>query len=388
MKIEDVEVFVIGNPWKNWVLVKVITDEGLIGWGDATTGLSSQPVTAAVREVRRMCIGKDPMRIEALWTDIYKGLYLTSNTILRSAMAGITTACWDILGKSLGAPLHTLLGGSTRRNIKAYANGWYRGARKPEVFAEAAAKVVERGYRALKFDPFGSNYRFLDSSERRLSIAIVGAVREAIGDDVDLLVEAHDRFTVPEAIRIAHELAEFKPAWIEAPVWSENVQELQEVAAASPVRIVAGERFATPRQFAELLHGGRFDVVQPEYVHLGGVSQLREIAGIADAFGATVAPHNACCPFSTAVNVHVMFSIRNAYIQETFDDFNEPWTKDLFIGLPKVRDGVYEVPEGPGLGVAVNEELFERHPYSDRNFMNLFSEGWEMRRPTATESIS
>ena len=386
MKIEDVQVFVIGNPWKNWVLVKVTTDEGLQGWGDSTTGLSSQPVTSAVREVRRMCIGKDPLHIEALWTEVYKRLYLPANTILRAAMSGITTACWDILGKSLNAPLHALLGGRVSPRIKAYANGWYRGERKPEVFAEAAAGVVAQGYRALKFDPFGANYRFLDAGERRLSIAIVEAVRDAVGDDVDLLIEAHDRFTVSEAIRLANELQPCHPGWIEAPVWSENVQDLSDVAAASPVRIVAGERFGTPQQFAELLHGGHFDVVQPEYVNLGGIGQLREVAAIADAYGATIAPHNACCPFSTAVNVHVMFSLRNAYIQETFDDFNEPWTKDLFTGLPKVRDGYYEPPAGPGLGVTVNEELFERHPYSDRNFMNLFSEGWEKRKPATAET--
>jgi galactonate dehydratase len=387
MKIADIQVFVVGNPWKNWVLVKVLTDEGISGWGDATTGLSSQPVTAAVREIRRMCLGKDPRLIEALWDEIYKGLYLTSNGILRSAMAGITTACWDILGQCLGVPLHCLLGGRVRESIKAYANGWYQGPREPKVFGEFAAAVVAQGYRALKFDPFGSNHRFLDAGERRLSIGIVAAVREAVGNDIDLLVEAHDRFTVPEAIRIARELAEFKPVWIEAPVWSENVLELSEVAAASPVRIVAGERFTTPRQFADLLVCGRFDIVQPEYVALGGISQLRQVAAIADAFGATVAPHNACCPLSTAVNVHVMFSIRNAFIQETFDDFNAAWTKDLFVGLPQVQNGFYKAPTGPGLGVTVNEALFESHPYSEHNFLNLFSDGWETRKPSPRQSI-
>ncbi|MGB6105835.1 MAG: mandelate racemase/muconate lactonizing enzyme family protein [Pusillimonas sp.] len=380
MKITDVNVFVIGNPWKNWVLVKVVTDEGLCGWGDATTGLSSQPVTAAVTEIRRMCIGKDPRHIEALWEGMYKSLYLPVNSILRSAMAGITTACWDILGQSLGVPLHCLFGGQVQPSIKAYANGWYRGAREPSVFAEAAAAVVAQGYRALKFDPFGSNYHFLSAGERKLSIDIVAAVREAVGDDVDLLIEAHDRFTIPEAIRLAHELEEYKPGWIEAPVLSENAHDLATVAASSPVRIVAGERFTTIRQFADLLGSGRFDVVQPEYVVLGGISRLREVAAIADAYNATIAPHNACCPLSTAINVHVMFSVRNPCIQETFDDFNEPWTKELFTGLPQVHDGYYVAPTGPGLGVTVHEELFERHPYSDHNFLDLFSKGWEQRK--------
>lgn len=383
MKITDIEVFVVGNPWKNWVLVKLHTDEGIIGWGDATTGLSSMPVTAAVKELRRLCIGLDPCRIERLWDTVYKALYLPSNGILLSALAGVTTACWDVLGRSLGAPLHRLLGGKVHERVKAYANGWYTGAREPAAYGERAAEVVSRGYRALKFDPFGSAYRSLDAAERRKSVTLVAAVRKAVGNDVDLLIEAHDRFTVPEAIRIARELEEFDPAWIEAPVWSEDIAALSEVARSTRVRIVAGERFTTPRQFADLLQCGRFDVVQPEYVELGGIARLREVAAIADAYGACVAPHNARCPLSTAVNVGVLSTLRNAYVQECFDDFNEAWSRELFAGLPRVVDGYLAAGDGPGLGVEVNEAVFAAHPYSEHNFMNLFSAGWEKRKRPA-----
>lgn len=379
MKIVDIKVFVVGNPWKNWVLVKVETDQGLVGWGDATCGLSSQPAAAAVREIRRLCLGKDPRRIEALWDDMFKGLYLTANGILLSAMSGITTACWDVLARSLDVPLYQLFGGKVRDRVKGYANGWYQGPREAKAFADRAAQVVKLGYRALKFDPFGANHRFLSADERRISLELVAAVRKAVGDDVDLLIEAHDRFTVPEAIRLAEELAEFNPAWMEAPVWSEDVEALIQVAEKSPVRIVAGERFCTPRQFADLLKSGAFDVIQPEYVELGGLARLREVAGIADAYGATIAPHNARCPLSTAANMHVMAATRNVFIQETFDDFHVPWAHELFVGLPKVVDGYIDIPQGPGLGVTVNEALFERHPYSEHNFMNLFADGWEQR---------
>jgi galactonate dehydratase len=379
MKIASIEAYVVGNPWKNWVLVKVTTDEGQHGWGDSTCGLSSQPAVAAVREIRRMCLGRDPRDIEALWDAAHKGLYLTANGILLSALSGITTACWDILGKSLGVPLYTLFGGRMHKKLRAYANGWYQGPREPGAFAERAAKVAAMGYTALKFDPFGSNYRFLDAKQRRLSLDIVAAVRRAVGDDVGILIEAHDRFTVPEAIRLASELEQFQCEWIEAPVWSEDIAALREVAAASRVRIVTGERFSTPRQFSDLIAGGRFDVVQPEYVELGGIARLREAAAIADAHGVTVAPHNARCTLSTAVNVHVMTATRNFYIQETFDDFHVPWARDMFKGVPRVVDGYLTASEAPGLGVEVDESLFEKHPYSEHHFMNLFAEGWEKR---------
>jgi galactonate dehydratase len=382
VKIQSIEAYVVGNPWKNWVLVKVTTSEGTHGWGDATCGLSSQPAVAAVREIRRMCLGRDPRDIEAVWDTVHKGLYLSANGILLSALSGITTACWDILGKSLGVPLYTLFGGRLHDKLRAYANGWYQGERKPGAFAERAAKVAAMGYTALKFDPFGSNYRFLDNRERKLSLDIVAAVREAVGPDVGLLIEAHDRFTVPEAIRLAGELEPFACEWMEAPVWSEDIPGLRAVAAASRVRIVAGERFSTPRQFAELVAGGHFDVVQPEYVELGGIARLREAAAIADAHGVTVAPHNARCPLSTAVNVHVMTATRNFYIQESFDDFHVPWASDLFRGVPRVKGGMLSASSAPGLGVDVNESLFEQHPYSEHHFMNLFAEGWEKRNST------
>jgi galactonate dehydratase len=166
---------------------------------------------------------------------------------------------------------------------------------------------------------------------------------------------------------------------MEAPIWSEDIAGLRAVAAASRVRIVAGERFSTPRQFADLVAGGHFDVVQPEYVELGGIARLREAAAIADAHGVTVAPHNARCPLSTAVNVHVMTATRNFYIQESFDDFHVPWASDLFRGVPRVKDGMLTASTAPGLGVDVDESLFGQHPYSEHHFMNLFAEGWEKR---------
>ena len=382
MKIERIETRVIGSPWKNWVLVRVLTDEGLVGWGDATTPMTYKPVVAAIEEIGKLCVGGDPLQIERLWESLFTTLYLPDDGTLLSAIAGIETACWDILGKSLGAPLHQLLGGRVHDRIKAYANGWYNGPRDEHAFADKAAEVVARGYLALKFDPFGSAFRALDPQERTKSLAIVRAVRDQVGDAVDLMIEVHDRLTPAEAIRICRDLEEFRPLWVEAPVWSIDTAALKAVAEATPLRIVAGERLTNLGDFTDLLATRRMDIVQPEYVELGGVHRLRQVAALAEAYQGMIAPHNARCPISTAVNVQVDAATRNVFIQETFDDFHVSWAKDLFTGIPAVKDGTFVIPETPGIGVEVNEELAERYPPGERNYMNLFQSGWEKRFQT------
>ena len=207
MKITEIRTFVVGNPWKNWVFVKVFTDEGIVGVGEATAGLNTKPAEAQVQELGRFLIGEDPLHPERLWQRMYKGLFLNNNV----AISAIEIACWDILGKTLNAPLWKLLGGKQSPRLRVYANGWYKGSRDPGFFAEAALRVKELGYTALKFDPFGAAYRFFDASEEQLSLRLVRAVRQAVGDEVDLLIEGHDRFSVSTAIRVAQQLAEFRP---------------------------------------------------------------------------------------------------------------------------------------------------------------------------------
>ena len=235
------------------------------------------------------------------------------------------------------------------------------------------------GYRALKFDPFGAAFRVMEPAERRLSLGLVKAVRDVVGDDVDIILEFHDRMTVPEAIRVIYEVAEFDPLWIEAPVWSLDVGAMISVAEATKVRIAGGEQFTTLRQFADMLACGRFDLILPEYVELGGIHRLRQAASIAEAYQAMIAPHNARCPLNTAVNGHVDVATRNVFIQEVFDDFYPAWMRELFQGLPHIRNGMLEVSDVPGIGVTVNEALIAEHPYSQNNFMNLFKTGWENR---------
>jgi galactonate dehydratase len=375
MKITEIKTFVVGNPWKNWVFVKVYTDEGLTGVGEATAGLSAKPGQAQAHELGRFVIGEDPRHPERLWQKMRKGLFLSTNV----GMNAIEIACWDILGKSLGAPLWQLLGGKHRPRLRVYANGWYKGPRDPGFFAEAAVRVVEMGYTALKFDPFGAAYRFLDAAEERLSISIVRAVRDAVGDDVDLLVEGHDRFSVSTAIRIGRQLEEFHPMWFETPVMSTDVAATVEVARAIDVPVAVGERYHEPAQFLDLLSHRVVDIVQPETLQIGGVSGARKVAAIAEAGEAFVALHQAQSPLNTAINAHIHASIPNFLIHECFDDFLVPWAHEIMHGVPRVKDGYLEPPDAPGIGVELDEEEMAKHPYGQDKFLRLFEEGWEQR---------
>jgi galactonate dehydratase len=376
LKITRLETFVVGNPWKNWVFVKVHTDEGLTGIGEATGGLSAKPGEAQVHELERFVIGEDPLQPERLYHRMYKGLFLGTNV----GMCAIEIACWDILGKSLGAPIWKLLGGQQRPRLRAYANGWYQGPREPAFFAEAAARVKEMGYTALKFDPFGSAYRALEREDEKLSLAIVRAVRVVVGDAVDLCIEGHDRFSVSTAIRLGQELEEFHPMWFETPVMSTDIPATVAVARAIRVPVATGERFSRLQEIADLAAYRVVDILQPETLHIGGISGARKAAAVAESAEAFIALHQAQSPLNTAINAHIHASIPNFLIQECFDDFLVPWAHDLMRGVPRVKDGYLEPSDTPGLGVELDEAEMARHPYGPDSFLRLFEDGWETRR--------
>lgn len=340
MKIDRIEPFAVGNPWKNWILVKVCTDEGHVGWGKSTTGLTTQPAVAAITEISRLFLGRDPRAIQENWMSAYKALYLSGDGVLMAALAGIETACWDIVGKELGLPLYRLLGGRAQPRIRTYANGWYQADRDPVRFAERTRAVAAKGYSALKFDPLGHNYRTLDRAERTRTLNLIEAVRRALPDDVDMILEFHDRLTAVEALSLAQDVAQFRPLWIEDPVHTEDIPAFARVVRDSPVRIAGGERFKTPGKFAELFALGGIDMVLPEYLGVGGLWRMKQVAAIADAYGAMVSPHNAQSPLSTALNVHFDIATPNAFIQECFDDFHVDWTNDLFSGAPGSPTGI------------------------------------------------
>ena len=375
MKISDVRTVIVGNPWKNWIFVVVETDDGLIGVGEATGGSETQPRVAAIQEIKHLVIGMDPRNVH----EIFHKLYLTAFLKVTQAIAGIEMACWDILGKSLGVPVYTLLGGKVRDNVRVYANGWYSGERTPEGFAEKASEVVAKGYTALKFDPFGDAHMQMSRKETNEAKALIGAVREAVGDDIDILIEAHDRFSTYAAIEIGNWLKDYDVTWFETPVLSTDVSALVEVARRIPVRMIAGERMHAIHEFGEFLSHNVTDVINPEPLGVGGIWRSLQIAGIAEAHHAEIALHNAESPFKTMVALHIDAVTPNVFIQECFDDFLEPWVPEVLSGFLRVENGYLRMPDAPGIGVELNEDEAKKHPYGRSNFLRMFRPGWEKR---------
>jgi galactonate dehydratase len=324
-------------------------------------------------------LGADPFEIEDLVGRMMRNDYARAGQIAMSGIACIETACWDIVGKALDQPVYRLLGGAVRDRIKAYANGWYTVERTAEEFHAAARRVVDRGYRALKLDPFGAGAWELTVEERRRSLELVEAVRDAVGADVEILIEMHGRFTPAEAIRLARELEPFAPSWIEEPVPPDNLKALRKVADQVSIPVATGERIHVRHEFRELFELQAADVVQPDLTMCGGINETRKIASWAESYYVLVAPHNVGGPVSTAAALHLAAATPNFKIQEHFNDFSEAFVKEAAPGNPEIDDGFFPLPDGPGLGVTIDEDVIAEHPRSAVHF-NLFQDDWQHRQ--------
>lgn len=383
MKIVSIDTYIAGNPWKNWLFTKVTTDEGLHGIGEGTVNYFGRTVEAAIHELKPLVIGMDPFQIEILCQRLIRDVYSEGAQIHMSAVSAIEIACWDIIGKACNQPIYNLWGGRCHEKLRAYANGWYRGPRTPESFAEKAKIVADRGYTALKFDPFGSAWRVLPRYEFDLSLDIIRAVRASVGSGVDLLIEGHSRFNTATAIEFAEAMAELRPMWFEEPVPHTNIGAMVEVARRSPVPIATGESFSNKQQFADLLKHECVNILQPEPLSLGGLFATRKIADMVDAHYGTIAPHSAQGPVCSAACVQLNASLPNFLIHEIFDEFNEPWEKEIVTNAVEVKNGYIDIPNAPGLGIDLNIEEILKHPYQQENYLPLFKPGWERRQKQA-----
>lgn len=380
MKIVDVKSHVLGTGWRNLTFVRVITDEGLEGVGEVRMVNHTEALLGYLAEaVPNHVLGHNPANIEDLVQRMYRNDYARVDEIAMSAIATIEIACWDILGQALGLPVYQLLGGAVRDRIKAYANGWYTVERTPQEFHRAARRVMDKGYRALKFDPFGAGFYELDRAEKNKAIALVEAVRDAVGPDTELLIEMHGRFNPATAIEIARELEPFEPSWIEEPVPPENLAALKKVAEKVTIPVATGERLHTRYDYRPLFELQAADIIQPDITMSGGLLEAKKLAAWAEMYYVLVAPHNVGGPVSTAAALHFAASTSNFKIQEHFNDFTEEWVKAAAPGNPEVVDGYFALPQGPGLGVRLNEEVIREHP-KQRVFFNLFAENWHLRQ--------
>lgn len=353
------------NASRNWLVVKLNTDDPqLYGLGDASPMQHDAEVKTMVTSfVERYLVGKDPLDSEVHWTTMYHDAQARGGRIATTALSGLDIALWDLKGKILGQPVYKLLGGAHRKEIRVYANGWYTNPGTPEQNAEEAKRVVDMGYTALKFDPFGQkNYYKISLAEAQLAEDRVAAVRKVVGPYVDILVEAHAKWNVMTAIQLGKRLEDYRPLWYEEPVSEENISELLEVRHKVNIPIATGERLYTKFPFAQIVEAHAADVLQPDIANAGGITELKKIAAIAEAKHITMAPHNVCSPVGAQAEFHLCASIINFEIQEYHAEFYTGHYFTVFAGFPRQQAGYVTVPDAPGLGLELNEDEITTHP--------------------------
>jgi galactonate dehydratase len=379
MKVTNVDVFLVGAAWRNFVFVKIQTDSGLVGWGEATLGWKESAVRELILDYgRRYVIGQSPFDIENLWFKLYQ-IEHNTGPVMYSAMAGIEMALWDIVGKACKQPVYNLVGGRLRTKVKVYANGWYNNTKDLKELADKTEEVVGRGYKALKFDPFGPGGREISAADLRLACQTVETVRTAVGNDVDILLEFHGRFSPIMALESIRAMVPYSPGWCEEPIPAHNNESMAQVVAASPIRVATGEHVYSRFGFLDLLQRKAAHVIQPDITYSGGFLETKKVAALAEAHYVSVAPHNCDGPLKTVASIHLAANVPNFLILETFQDYDVAWRRDLTSGTPVVKDGYYEIPSAPGWGIDVNEPAFAAHPEDPNAKLNMFAADWEDR---------
>jgi galactonate dehydratase len=381
VQVTNVRTTVVGTPWRELVFVELETDTGLTGVGEVRPVNKTDSFVATVEELAgRYVVGADPFDTERLAWAIERLEYGRPSENGQSALAAFDVASWDLMGQHLGVPVWKLLGGCFRDRIPAYANGWYQAELEPAAIAELAVGVVGRGYRAMKLDPFAAASGRLSSADRRRAVAVVAAVREAVGPDVDLMIEMHGRFSPDAAAQVASALEPHDPRWIEEPVPPENAAALRRVRRATNASIATGERLHSIWDAVPFIEDGDVDIIQADMTHFGGFTGLRRLAGWTEAHYLTLAPHNVGGPVATAANVHFAGATRNVDIVEHFNDFADSWVSELVDVAPRVDavDGCFPLSDAPGLGLHLDHEACARHPRTGGR-LQLFVEGWQKR---------
>lgn len=366
MKVTQIKTFICHAYRTNWVFVKVITDSGLYGVGEATLEYREPTVVQAIKELERYLVGKDPHNIEAFWHDAYRDAYWRGGVVLMSALAGVEMALWDIKGKDLGVPVYQLLGGKVRDSVKCYANAWFAGAKKPEEFAQKAKIAVKNGFSGLKWDPFGKEYLNIDPKHLNEALDCIAAVKDAVGDQVHLIIEGHGRFNVPTAVRIGNALEKFGILWFEEPIPPDDKKGIAWVRSKIATPVSGGERLYSRFEYADYLRMECADFWQPDVSHAGGIMEVRKIAAMAESHYIPVCPHNPSGPVANAATLQLASCIPNFYLLETMAN-DIPWRADVSTEKVKFENSEMFIPDLPGLGIDINEEEIAKHPYECRN---------------------
>lgn len=360
-----------GSSQLSYVFVQVATDEGLTGWGEVTTypgSVANRVIAAALREVDTFLRGDDPSQIEAIWHKLLRAFtYLGTRGATTALISGIDIALWDIKGQVLGVPIYELLGGAVRETIPLYTHFPY--ATTVDEMVEHATGEVARGSRAIKTDPFMaagrlSNTRYIDGQIDRAventGVAMIAGIREAVGPDVEILIDAHALYNVPTAIRLATRLAPYDITWFEEPCPPESYDALEQVRGQVPTRISVGERLYTRFEFLPVLSRHLTDYVMPDVTWTGGISELKKIATLAETFYIPISPHDASGPINVLAGAQVMMTVPNFYrLEARRVDLN---FYNAFLEEPlEVREGAVIVPKRPGLGARLDVGYLKAH---------------------------
>ncbi|MGI9499921.1 MAG: mandelate racemase/muconate lactonizing enzyme family protein [Geminicoccaceae bacterium] len=388
MKITDLETFVVGNPppsfgGRYWIFVKLTTDGGTVGYGEVySLPFAPHVVEAMIGDVAdRFLIGEDPHHIERFWRRAYgAGYTLRPDISIMGIVSGLETACWDIIGKEAGKPVHELLGGRVHERLRAYTYLYPEESdpepgegshvyTDPDLAAARALAYVDSGFTAVKFDPVGGysvfDPRQLSLEALRRSERFVQEIREAVGDRADLLFGTHGQLTPSGAIRLAKRLEPFDPLWFEEPVPPEKPEDMAKVARQTSIPVATGERLATKYEFSRVLETVAASILQPALGRVGGLLEAKKIAGMAEAHYAQIAPHLYCGPIEAAANIQLAACSPNFLILECIRDFSG-FHADILETPLRCEDGHVIPSAEPGIGVSLDEEVARAHPYDGK----------------------
>jgi galactonate dehydratase len=374
MKITQIETRVCHARMRNWIFVKVTTDQpGLFGWGEATLEWHTRGVVGAIEDLSQLLIGEDPSRIEYLWQMMYRQHFWHGNDVVRgTAMAGIDLALWDILGKALGVPCHQLWGGRVRDYVRLYCH--LGGGRledfygtpvsEAQRFGELAQRAVADGFTAFKSMPVPEQMMIEGLRPVKFAEACVAAMRTAVGDSIDIMVDCHARPSPRMGVIFAKALEPYGLYFFEEPCWPEHLEGIAEVQRSVRTPIATGERMVSQFAFKRLFELQAASIIQPDITHCGGLSEARRIAAMANAYGVAVAPHNPQGPVSTAASIEFGFATPNYLICEAVHQ-DVPWRDEIVSwGFTVEKQGRIVRPSTrPGLGVEINEAVLARHPF-------------------------
>lgn len=362
MKITALKTFICNAYRTNFVFVKIETDSGVHGWGEATLEYRELTVQAAIHDLQSYLLGKDPHNIEAFRHDCYRDAYWRGGPVLMSALAGVEMALWDIKGKDLGVPVYQLLGGKVRDSIPVYVNGWFAPAKTAEEFAQKAKTVAEHKFLGCKWDPFGKAWQQISKAELNAALDCIRQVADTVGDEIQLLIEGHGRFDIPTAVKIGHALEEFDIFWFEEPIPPDDKVGLREVKNRVRVPLAAGERLYNRYEYRQFFDLQCTDYIQPDVSHAGGIMELRLLAAEAETRHLGFCPHNPSGPVANAATLQLAACVPNFVLLEMMMT-DVPWRQDICDETLVMRGGRMVIPERPGLGLELREEELLKYPY-------------------------